>query len=66
MALFTLSISNLSPALEKQHQELQRIQQYVELAVEDTRSAGGRKTSGNITDGATTVGSWVYTPQAGS
>jgi hypothetical protein len=67
MALFTLSI-NLAPALERQHQELQRIQQFLVLAAEDMRSAGGRKTSGSIIDtgGATVVGSWTYTPQAGS
>jgi len=34
MALFTLSISNLSPALEKQHQEVQRIHSYLLLAAQ--------------------------------
>ena len=68
MSLFTLSISNLSPPMEKQHQELQLVHRYLTLAAEDMRSAGGKKTSGNILDvgGATTVGSWVYTPQAAS
>jgi hypothetical protein len=68
MSLFTLTINNLSPALERQHQELQRIQQYLVLAAEDMRGAGGKKTSGNIIDtgGATVVGSWSYVPQAGS
>ena len=67
MSLFTLTINNLSPAMEKQHQELQRVQQYLVAAAEDMRGAGGKKTSGNITDtgGATIVGSWTYTPQAG-
>jgi hypothetical protein len=66
MALFTLSISNLSPAMDKQHQELQRVQQYLQAAALDMRSAGGKRTSGNILDnaGATIVGSWTYTPQA--
>jgi hypothetical protein len=68
MALFSLTINNLSPAMERQHQELQRVQQYLVLAAEDMRGAGGKKTSGNIIDtgGATVVGSWTYTPQAGS
>ena len=66
MALFTLSISNLTPTLEKQHQEAQRIHSYLLLAAQDVRGAGGKKTSGNILDGATVVGSWAYTPQAGS
>jgi hypothetical protein len=67
MALFTLSISNLSPALDKQHQEAQRIHSYLELAAQDVRSSGGKKTSANILgDGGAVVGSWTFTPQASS
>jgi hypothetical protein len=68
MSLFTLTINNLSPAMEKQAQEAQRIHQYLQAAALDMRSAGGKKTSGNILDnaGATVVGSWTYVPQAGS
>jgi hypothetical protein len=68
MALFTLTINNLSPALDRQHQELQRIHNYLEAAVLDVRGAGGKKTSGNILDnaGTVTVGTWTYTPQAAS
>jgi hypothetical protein len=66
MALFTLTINNLSPALEKQNQEVASIHRYLNLAVQDVRGAGGKKTSGNILDGATVVGSWVFTPQAAS
>lgn len=65
MALLTLTINNLSPALDKQHQEAERIHRYLEAAAQDMRGAGGKKTSGNILDNAgTTVGSWTYTPQA--
>jgi hypothetical protein len=66
MALFTLSTSNLSPALDRQHQEVQRVHQYLQAAALDVRSSGGKKTSRNILDnaGATVVGSWTYTPQA--
>ena len=66
MALFTLTINNLSPALDKQNQEVTNIHRYLNLAEQDVRSAGGKKTSGNILDGATVVGSWAYTPQAAS
>jgi hypothetical protein len=66
MALYTLTISNLSPALEKQHQEVAIIHRYLNLAAQDVRGAGGKKTSGNILDGATVVGSWTFTPQAAS
>ena len=68
MSLFTLTVNNLSPAMEKQVQEAQLIHRYLHLAAQDMRSAGGKKTSGNVLDnaGATIVGSWTYTPQAGS
>jgi hypothetical protein len=68
MALFTVTINNLSPALEKRVQEAAVIQQYSEIALQAMRAAGGTQTSGNILapGGATVVGSWSWTPQAGS
>jgi hypothetical protein len=66
MSLFVLTINNLSPALDKQHQEVERIHRYINLAVQDVRGSGGKHASGNISDGATVVGSWTYTPQATS
>ena len=66
MALFALTINNLSPALDKQVHEVERIHRYLELAIQDVRSNGGKKTSANIMDGTTVVGSWTYTPQASS
>ena len=68
MSLFTLTINNLSPALEKKNQEVTIIQQYGEQALAAMRAAGGALTSGNITapGGVTVVGSWTYTPQASS
>jgi hypothetical protein len=67
MALFTLTINNLSPVLEKQNQEVQRIHSYLLLAAQDMRSAGGKKKTANIlSDGAAVVGTWTYAPQAGS
>jgi hypothetical protein len=68
MALFTLTISNLSPALDKKNQEVTVIQQYTEQALQAVRAAGGVLTSGNILapGGVTVVGSWTYTPQATS
>jgi hypothetical protein len=68
MALFTLTINNLSPALDKKFQEVTVIQQYTEQALQAVRAAGGALTSGNILapGGATVVGSYTYVPQASS
>jgi hypothetical protein len=68
MALFTLTINNLSPVLEKKNQEVTVIAQYAEQALQAVRGGGGVQTSGNILapGGATVVGNWTYTPQASS
>jgi hypothetical protein len=68
MSLFVLTINNLAPAMEKQHQEVERIHQYLNRALQDVRGSGGKHLSGNILDagGVTVVGSWTYTPQAAS
>jgi hypothetical protein len=67
MALFVLTVNNLSVALDKQHQEAAIVHRALDLAKQDFRSSGGKKTSGNIiNDGATVIGSWTYTPQASS
>jgi hypothetical protein len=64
-ALFTLSVNSPSPALEKRFSELAFIERALALAVQDVRAMGGAKTSGDIiNDGATVIGSWVYSPQA--
>jgi hypothetical protein len=66
MALFVLTINNLSPALDRKNSEVERIQRYAERAIQAVRGAGGAATSGNVLDdgGATVVGSWTYTAQA--
>jgi len=67
MALFTLTVNNLSPVLDKKFQEVQVIARALDLAEQAVRSAGGSVTSGNIlTDGAVLLGTWTYTPQASS
>jgi hypothetical protein len=68
MALFTVTINNLSPALEKRVQEVTIVQQYVEQALQAMRAAGGVQSSGNILapGGATVVGNWTYVAQASS
>lgn len=66
MALFTLTINNLSPAIDKRHSEVERIRRYLMQAKQDVGAGVGTKTSGNITEGSTNVGSWTYTPQASS
>jgi hypothetical protein len=66
MSLFVITINNQSPALEKKFQEVERIKRFAESALQTFAAAGGVQTSGTIFDsgGATTVGSWVYVPQA--
>ena len=68
MALLTLTVNNASPALDKQHQEVQFIDRALDLAKRDIRASGGKKTSGNILadGGVTVIGTWTYTPQASS
>jgi hypothetical protein len=67
MALLTLTVPNPSPALDRQHQEVQLISRALHLAAQDVRSAGGKKTSGNIVDtGRVVLGSWTYTAVASS
>jgi hypothetical protein len=68
MSLFVLTINNLSPAADARHQEVERIHQYAEIGLAAVRSAGGGRSSGNITipGGSTVVGSWTYTAQAPS
>jgi hypothetical protein len=67
MALLTLTINNPSTALDKQHQETQLISRALQVAQQDIRANGGKKTSGNINgDGGVLLGSWTYTPVATS
>jgi hypothetical protein len=67
MALFTLTVNNLSPALDKKFQEVQIIARALDLAESAVRGAGGQLASGNINgDGGVLLGTWTYTPQATS
>jgi hypothetical protein len=67
MALFTLTINNLSPALERQSQEAQLIDRFLMHAAREMHSNQGKKASGNIIgDNNAVVGNWTYTPQASS
>ena len=67
MALLSLTINNLAPALDKKYQEVAIIARGLDLAAQTIRMAGGQATSGNINgDGDVLLGSWVYTPQAAS
>lgn len=66
MPLFTLTLNNLAPALERRNSEVERIARYSERAIQAVRASGGALASGNILDdgGANVVGSWTYTAQA--
>ena len=67
MSLAVITINNLSPALDKKFQEVQVVARGLELAAQAIRGAGGQVTSGDIlNDGAAVIGTWTYTPQAGS
>jgi hypothetical protein len=56
MALLSLTVNNLSPALDKQSQEVAQIARALDLAAQDIRMNGG----------VTVLGSWVYVAQASS
>ena len=66
MPLCVVTINNPAIALEKRFQEVQVIARALRLAEQAICGANGQQTSGNIaTDGATVIGTWSYTPQAG-
>jgi hypothetical protein len=46
--------------------EVALIHRALELAKADVRAAGGSKASGNIVDGAQSLGTWTYTAGAAS
>jgi hypothetical protein len=66
MSLAVITINVPSPVLDKQHQEVQLIDRALQLAKQDIRSNGGKKTSGTITDGGVVIGTWTYSPSAAS
>jgi hypothetical protein len=67
MSLMVVTINNLSPALDHKFQEVERVERYLHYAAAAVRQGQGLVTSGNILDNSNTVmGTWTYTPQAGS
>ena len=65
--LATITVTAPSTALDKQHQESQYIQRALNLAAQDIRINGGKKTSGTILgDSGASLGTWTYTPVASS
>jgi hypothetical protein len=67
MPLAVITVDVPAIALEKRHQEVRVIARALRLAEQAISSANGHKTSGDIlTDGATKIGSWTYSPQAAS
>jgi hypothetical protein len=67
MALATITVNAPSTPLATRAQEVALTARALDLAAQSIRAAGGTATSGDILDtGAVAVGSWVYTPQAGS
>jgi hypothetical protein len=67
MALLSLTVNNASPAQDKKFQEVALIARALAAAAQVIQSNGGLVTSGNILgDGAVVLGTFTYTPQAGS
>ncbi|WP_441267981.1 hypothetical protein AB7G19_17095 [Bradyrhizobium sp. 215_C5_N1_1] len=67
MPLFTLTVYDQVPAMERKASELSFIRRAVTLAVQDAQAAGGTKTSGDIlNDGAVVIGSWSFNSQSAS
>jgi hypothetical protein len=71
VSLFTLTINNLSPALEHKSGEVAVIANALHAAAQAVQGAQGNLTSGNLTvphpagvGDPTNIGSWTYTPQA--
>jgi hypothetical protein len=63
LAVITVDVPAL--ALEKRHQEVRVIARALRLAEQAICSTNGQQTSGDImTDGATVIGSWKYSPTA--
>ena len=68
-ALFTLTNNNFATAPDKQHQEVQRIHSYLNLAAQDVpgrRQTRKREYFRFRPGEVTVVSSWTYTPQAAS
>jgi hypothetical protein len=70
MSLFTLTINNLSPALEHKSGEVAVIANALHAAATAVQAAQGNLTSGNLTiphaggvGDPVTIGSWAYVAQ---
>jgi hypothetical protein len=66
MSLAVITVNNPSPALDKRAQEVQIVHRALVIAEGQIRSAGGAVSSGTMTDGGVTLGTWTYTAVAGS
>ena len=67
MSLCVVTVNNPSPAMDKQAGEVALIARALDLAAHHIRAHGGTVTSGTMYgDGATVLGTWVYTPVATS
>jgi hypothetical protein len=64
MSLAVITINNPSPAMDKQAGEVAIIHRALAIASHQIRRAGGGTSSGTITDGGVTLGTWTYTAVA--
>jgi hypothetical protein len=64
MSLAVITVSNLSPALDKKSSEVSVIAQALHIAATSIQGAQGTQTSGNIVgNGGVVLGTWAYTSQ---
>lgn len=66
MPLAVITVNNPSPAMDKRAGEVQIVQRALDIAESQIRGAGGASSSGTITDGGVTLGTWTYTAVAAS
>lgn len=66
MSLAVITVNNPSPAMDRRYSEVAFVARAMDIAEQQIRSAGGAASSGTMTDGGITVGTWTYTAVAPS
>lgn len=66
MSLAVITINNPSTAMDKRAGEVALVARALDIAANQIRGAGGASSSGTMTDGGVTLGTWIYTAVASS
>lgn len=64
MSLAVITVNNPSPAMDTRAEEVAIVQRAGNIAANQIRAAGGATSSGTMTDGGVTLGTWTYTAVA--